>query len=449
MKKPISIIIRTKDEERWIGQCLQAVFSQERKDFEVIIVDNESGDKTIEKAKQFKIDKVITCTEYLPGKALNMGIRESKGEYIICLSGHCIPVDSRWIDNLLDNFKESDVAGVYGRQEPMEFTSTTDKRDLALVFGLDRKVQLKDSFFHNANSMIRRSVWTKAPFDESVTNIEDRVWAKQVLGMGYKIIYEPKASVYHHHGIHQNGNVKRCANVVRILEHLHDDYSYKSIELDRLNIIGLIPMRGPTQYLNGKPLLSYTIKRAAESKYIKRVIVSTDNAETAEEAKNLGAEAPFMRDLYLSGPHINLAQVLAYSLQKIEELKIFPDIVVCLEATFPFRPKGLIDDMILQLSQNGLDSVIAARKENKAIWKEESERIIQLVEGLTPRQFKDPVFIELKGVACVTHPEFIRQGSILGERIGIYEVSNPYSHFEVRGEEDFKLASVLIDEWFK
>src|SRR3989338_6117868 len=175
MKKPISIIIRTKDEERWIGQCLQAVFSQERKDFEVIIVNNKSRDKTIEKAKQFKIDKVITCTEYLPGKALNIGISQSRGKYIVCLSGHCIPVNSKWLTYLLDNFNDPAVAGVYGRQEPMEFTSNSDKRDLALVFGLDRKIQLKDSLFHNANSMIRRDVWERAPFDEGVTNIEDRV----------------------------------------------------------------------------------------------------------------------------------------------------------------------------------------------------------------------------------------------------------------------------------
>jgi len=54
------------------------------------------------------------------------------------------------------------------------------------VFGLDRRVQVKDSFFHNANSAFRREVWEKIPFDEQVTNIEDRVWAKKILSLGYK-----------------------------------------------------------------------------------------------------------------------------------------------------------------------------------------------------------------------------------------------------------------------
>jgi hypothetical protein len=41
------------------------------------------------------------------------------------------------------------------------------------------------------------------------------------------------------------------------------------------------------------------------------------------------------------------------------------------------------------------------------------------------RKYKEPSFTSLKGLCCVTHPEFAREGSLLGERIGIYEVNNP------------------------
>lgn len=445
----ISIIIRTKNEERWITSCLSNVFMQDYKDFEVILVDNESVDKTVEKAKQFNIKKIITCKEYLPGKVLNTGIKEAKGDFIVCLSGHCIPVNEKWLTNLVRNFEDPHVAGLYGRQEPMAFTSDADKRDLALVFGLDRKVQMKDTFFHNANSIIRKEIWKKIPFDESVTNIEDRVWAKKVLEMGYKIIYEPEASVYHYHGIHQDGDIERCANVVRILETLHADYKYKHIDIEQLNVVAVIPVKGPIQYLKEKSLLSYTIQRALESKYIKKVIVSTDNPKLAGLAKDLGAEAPFIRDSAFSKEYVDLAKVLQYSLEKIEELKIFADIIVSLEITFPFRPKGLLDDMILHLAKGGFDSVIAAKRENKAIWEEREGKIIQIEEGLTPRELKEPTFIELKGIGCVTHPEFLRQGKLLGKKIGIYELNNPFSYLEARNEEDLKLASLLIEGWFE
>jgi CMP-N-acetylneuraminic acid synthetase/GT2 family glycosyltransferase len=445
----VSIIIRTKNEERWIVSCLRSVFRQTYKDFEVILVDNESTDNTVEKALQFDIAKVVTCKNYMPGLALNMGIQESRGEYIVCLSGHCIPVDDKWLYNLLKNFEDKNVAGVYGRQEPMSFTSDFDKRDLSIVFGLDKKIQTKDSFFHNANSMIRRNLWEEVPFNENTTNIEDRIWAQNMLHEGYKIVYEPEASVYHYHGIHQNGDIERCRNVVRIMESLKEKRSSKHLDIEGLNTVAVIPVRGDVQYLKQKPLIGYTIEKALQSKYVKKVIVATDNTELADMAKSLGAEAPFLRDQSLSEDYVDIERVLEYSLNKIESLQIFPDILVSLEITFPFRPLNLIDKMIKQLVKNGLDSIIAAKRENKSVWKEKEGRIELIDEGTTPRQFKDPTYIGLRGVCCVTHPEFLREGNLLGQKIGIYEIDNPYVPIEVRSEHDFRIAELLMENWEK
>ena len=444
----ISIIIRTKNEERWITPCLMGIFKQDYKDFEVILVDNVSTDKTIDKALQFNITKVITCEDFRPGLALNMGIRESKGEYIVCLSGHCIPVNEKWLLSFLRNFDDKEVAGVYGRQEPLAFTPDSDKRDLSMIFGLDRRMQKKDSFFHNANSMLRRKLWEENPFDETLANIEDRVWAEKVLHEGYKIVYEPGASVYHYHGIHHRGNEERCANIVRILENLKPETGNNiHIDIEKLNIVAVIPVKGKNNLLNNKPLISYTIEQALQSKYINKVLVSTDNPELAKLSEEFGASAPFLRDKSLSEDFVDIEKVLQYSMERMEDLKIFPDIIVYLEITFPFRPKQLIDDMIIQLVNNGFDSVLAARKESRSIWSEKDGRIERVDKGDIPRKYKEPCFIGLKGLCCVTHPEFVREGSLLGNRIGVYEVNNPYSSIEVRGEEDLRMAERLIGSW--
>ena len=97
-KIKVSIIIRTKNEEKWIESCLKSVFNQNYKNFEVILVDNESSDKTINIAKKFKI-KIIKLSKFKPGRAINEGIRKSKGKFIVCLSGHCIPVNQNWLKN--------------------------------------------------------------------------------------------------------------------------------------------------------------------------------------------------------------------------------------------------------------------------------------------------------------------------------------------------------------
>ena len=122
-----------------------------------------------------------------------------------------------WLENLIINLKSKKVAGVYGRQQPLPYSSDFDKRDLLTVFGIEKNSK-KETFFHNANSAFSKEIWKKFPFDELTTNIEDRIWGQKVINSGYKIIYEPKASVFHWHGIHQDMDPQRCSNVVKILE---------------------------------------------------------------------------------------------------------------------------------------------------------------------------------------------------------------------------------------
>ncbi|MEK7790909.1 MAG: hypothetical protein AAB309_04720, partial [Deltaproteobacteria bacterium] len=98
--------------------------------------------------------------------------------------------------------------------------------------------------------------------------------------------------------------------------------------------------------------------------------------------------------------------------------------------------------------RHGLDSVVAARLENKAIWKKMNGEIKQLEEGLTPRKFKEPLYLELRGLGAVTRPEFLREGHIFGDRVGMYEVNNPHSLLEIRTESDFRLLNPLIKNFF-
>lgn len=435
----VSIVIRTYNEERWITSCLKAVFSQNFKDFEVVIVDNDSSDSTLAKVAQFPIKKIEHISDYLPGKSLNIGFRVCEGEFIVCLSGHCIPTDPTWLEKLLQNFEDERVAAVYGRQQPLSFTPPSDKRDLMVIFGPERKVQWKDSFFHNANSMVRRSRWEEQPWDDAITNIEDRLWANQVQEKGHCIIYEPEASVYHYHGIHQNGNEVRCHNVVRILESLQGEEAdgHKGLLKD-LDIVCMIPIKGESLVLGDRSLLARTIQAAQTSELIKTIAVSSDNKQNLEEAQGLNVDHTLKRDSSLSADYIGLEAVYKNCLDQLEELGVIPDVVVLLEVTHPFRDGEMIDSMIEQLASEGMDTVLPARNESNAIWMEKDKELERIDDGLVPRKYRDPVILSCKGLCCVTRAEFIRNERVIGDKIGIHPVSSSLHTLEVRGPSDIE-----------
>ena len=445
----VSIIIRTRNEERWITPCLRAVFNQTYRNVEVVLVDNGSTDRTVKRACEFAA-RVVRIDQFLPGKAINDGIRAARGEILVCLSGHCVPVNEHWLANLVRELADPAVAGVYGRQEPLSYSSDFDKRDLITVFGLDRKVQVRDSFFHNANSAFRRDVWDRHPFDEEVTNIEDRVWGQQVIAAGFKIVYEPDARVYHWHGIHQDLNSDRARSVVRILESLQGLVSRTShADPADLRTIAVIPVRGKSRTIKDRRLLEYTIRAASGARYISEVIVATDDAETAALAVSLGASVPFLRPSELSEDYVDVLDVIRYTLDRIEADGISPDLVMILEETYPFRTPAMLDAMIGQLVAGGLDTVIAARKETRGIWLKTENETRMLAEGFMPRQLKQShAMVGLLGFGCVTYPTFLRQGDVLAGKLGIFEVDHPLSVMEVKGAVALEVAGRLIDGWW-
>ena len=452
--KLCSIIIRTKNEERWINNCLRKLTEQNYQNFEVIIVDNLSDDSTLKIAKLYKKKinlKIVKIKKYLPGKALNMGIKVSKGTYIVCLSAHCIPKNKSWLKYFVKSIEEDHrIAGVYGRQEPMNFTSNNDKRDLFTVFGLDKRIQKKDSFFHNANSIIKRECWNLIKFDEKLKNIEDRIWAQEILKKNFLIIYDPLPSVFHFHGIHQNTNKERLDGVINIFEKKINKFKTGKINLKDLNIVAIIPVKGESKKVNNFRQLELTINSAKASKYIKSIIISTDSKKTKNLSQKLGAKVPFLRPKKLSDEKVSLEAVYKYTLDMLEKKDMYYDIIVLLEETFPFRDKNLIDQMLEYFVLNNLDCIIAAKKEFSWIWNNNSEKKYERIDkGDIPRKLKDFILIGVQGLGIITLPKVIRTGSPLSKNSSFYIVENKLSHLEIRDNDDINIFKNLLSEYHR
>ena len=215
----VSIVIRTKDEEDWIKPCLKQIQNQKfNGKYEIVLVDNMSKDATVKIAKELGVKKIIKIKKFIPGKAINEGIKESIGKKIILISAHCIPKSNLWLSKLYNSLNNKKIAVTYGRQLPLPYTSADDTRDLLYTFGNEQRIQKKDSFFHNAHSIIWKDIWKKYKFCEQAKNIEDRIWGEEVIKNGYFLKYNPQAEVYHYHGLHQHGPTEsfRAKNVSNI-----------------------------------------------------------------------------------------------------------------------------------------------------------------------------------------------------------------------------------------
>ncbi|MDP8200606.1 MAG: glycosyltransferase [Candidatus Tenebribacter burtonii] len=191
-----SIIIRTYNEVKYLGECLEQIYKQTIKDFEIIIVDSESTDSTLEIASKYPVKIIeIKKEDFSHGRSLNIGCRAAKGEYLVLISAHAIPVEKTWLEELIKPFDEN-VAAVFGQQKPMKDAYPLVKR---FVENSWENIGKSRILLSNSNSAIKKEIWEKLPFDEDLIAAEDVLWAKEVKTLGFEIVYNAKAAVYHSH----------------------------------------------------------------------------------------------------------------------------------------------------------------------------------------------------------------------------------------------------------
>ena len=125
-------------------------------------------------------------------------------------------------------------------------------------------------------------------------------------------------------------------------------------------ILSIIPARGGSKGLPnknirpllGKPLIAWTIEQAKQSKYIDRIIVSTENNEIAEIAKEYGAEIPFIRPKELAMDNTPVLEAILHAMDFLETKNDSHDILLLLECTSPMRYEQDIDGVINKLIDN-------------------------------------------------------------------------------------------------
>lgn len=197
----VSIIIRTFNESKNIDKLLSICFSQKcSHPFEVVIVDSGSTDETCEIALKYPIVlEKIAPEEFTFGRSLNRGMKKSSGDFCIIVSAHCFPENEFWLEEMVKPFLNPKIGMVYGKQRGDSRTKFSEHQIFYKWFPEDSIEETEFTFCNNANSAIRKSLWEKFPFDESLPGLEDMDWAKKIIINGSKLAYSAHANVFHIH----------------------------------------------------------------------------------------------------------------------------------------------------------------------------------------------------------------------------------------------------------
>ena len=223
-------------------------------------------------------------------------------------------------------------------------------------------------------------------------------------------------------------------------------------------VLAIIPARGGSKGLPGKnikpllgkPLIAWTIEEAKKSKYIDRLIVSTEDEEIAEVSKKFGAEVPFMRPKELSTNEAKGIDVVLHAIEWMEKNDKSYDLIILLQPTSPLRTSKDIDKATEMLpSKNAKAIVSVCKTHHHPYWSNILPEDGCMKDFIEPKAMNKnrqelPTFYRLNGAIYLCYTDYLkREKRFIGCDTFAYIMPTERS-VDIDDEVDFKLAEILI-----
>lgn len=204
MPKAVSVIIRTKNEERDIGKTLSILQCQKMDyNLDIIVVDSGSTDHTVEIAKRYNAHVIkISSSMFSWGRALNIGLSAAEGEYAFLMSAHCFLIDETALQLALDLMKAKNIDVLYGKQIGDPEKNIYECAEMYIDYPDYENELPKNGRLHgisNACCLLRHDVWKENRFDENLQSSEDAEWFLRLLKKPYNVVYTNKLILIHGH----------------------------------------------------------------------------------------------------------------------------------------------------------------------------------------------------------------------------------------------------------
>jgi rhamnosyltransferase len=236
-----SIIIRAYNEEKHLGRLLEGLLHQTVKDVEVILVDSGSSDSTISIAQSFGSQIIhIPADEFTFGRSLNLGIQAASNDYVVIASAHVYPVYPDWLECLLRPFDNQNVALAYGKQRGSETSKFSERLIFRQWFPDVDSPRQPGPFCNNANAAVRKSLWERHAYDETLTGLEDIEWAKWAQSEGWAVSYVTQAEVVHIHDETGQGVQNRYRREAMAFKRIFPESHFNIYDFVRLTLTNIV-----------------------------------------------------------------------------------------------------------------------------------------------------------------------------------------------------------------
>ncbi|MEK3994162.1 acylneuraminate cytidylyltransferase family protein [Psychrobacillus sp. FSL K6-2365] len=224
--------------------------------------------------------------------------------------------------------------------------------------------------------------------------------------------------------------------------------------IDNKKVLAIIPARGGSKgvprknirNLAGKPLIAWTIEEAKKSMYIDRLILSSEDNEIIETAKDYGCDIPFVRPVHLAKDTTSGIEPVLHALREIEGY----DYVVLLQPTSPLRIVEDIDGCLENLIETKSPACVSVKEPmNSPYWMytlNSEEKMVPLIEqdSLTKRRQDLPDVYALNGAVYVAEVNWLKQSkSFLTSDTVVFIMPNNRSH-DIDTEDDFLWCEWLM-----
>ena len=226
-----------------------------------------------------------------------------------------------------------------------------------------------------------------------------------------------------------------------------------------IKFISLIPARSGskgligknTVNLLGKPLLAWSIEASLNSKYISKTIVSSDDNNILNIAKQFKADT-LMRPKELASDSSTSEAVVEHLLRTLdEEVKLY-DYLILLQATSPLRDSNDIDDSIKKLLNSNATALISVFKDESKILKAFKENDDGYIEGISNneypfsrRQDLPPVYMSNGAIYIIKIAEFLKTKKLFTDKTTLYEMSKEKS-LDIDTLEDLEKIKIYMQK---